>query len=348
MMIAEDINFYKQNSKRFPCLDLIHFIGSLLIILIHNGRLTDSALLQYILTTLGRLAVPTFLISSTYFFRIKNRTTADYSKRYFKKNLKEYLFWSLFYLPYGFFYLTQTNTPLSLYPVALVLAFLFLGTCYHLWYYPALFFSLWLIKSMTVKSPQVLLWLTVFLLFSFGACETYAGYLSGSFIGTIYDHYHQLFITTRIGLFFSPIFILFGFFLADSKNDKFIYNKLPFKLFLCSILLIIESYFIYLQPGNDRNFLFSTLPLSFFLVAFCLQTNWFKTADFTYLKKLSKYFFLLHPIFLESLKLGHYRRISLFLLTLLLTFFTAILVVYGSETHVAKKRTLTNNNRILE
>jgi len=52
-------------------------------------------------------------------------------------------------------------------------------------------------------------------LFALGAIETYHAYLSPSLLTDWYDAYAKLFFTSRNGLFYTPIFIYLGYFLAD-------------------------------------------------------------------------------------------------------------------------------------
>lgn len=333
-------NNNKSTPNHYPFLDMVQFFCAILIVLIHNGRLTDNKLVHFILTTgVARHSVPIFLVSSGYFFGTKTRINQKYPIKYFKSHIKEYLFWSVIYLPYGILYIHSMSLPAMLYPLALLFGLFYSGVCYHLWYYPALFFGLFVSNKIYTKLPKILLFAGAGLFFSFGALETYSSYFSGTSLGNLYKTYQYFFVTTRNGLLYALIFIFLGYLLAEFQDKKIFTEKLLPKLFCCAILVAIEAAVIYHNPGNDKNFLFSSLPLSVFLVAFCLHTKFLKNKNFCHLKLLSKYIFFLHPLFLESLKLIQntinfpvFSQLPLFAMTLTLSLATSHIIIYmGSQ-----------------
>lgn len=74
------------------------------VILVHSGRLTSYEPLHFGLKSmLGRLAVPFFIISASFFLR-QLLGNSQKMKAYLAKIVKNYLFWSFVYLPYAWLF----------------------------------------------------------------------------------------------------------------------------------------------------------------------------------------------------------------------------------------------------
>ncbi|MHC5217033.1 acyltransferase family protein [Enterococcus sp. LJL128] len=340
------------SEQRYPLLDIGQFAASLLVILVHCGRLAENDGLHFILKSLlGRLAVPLFLVSTGYFYRRKLLFSAAYSKIYFKKQIKVYLFWSLFYVPYGLWFLHTQGLPPAVYPAALAVGLLYTGLCYQLWYFPALFSALYLVKKSLLKLGYLKTFFLSFVLFALGAVETYSGYLSGTFIEKPFRLYQSVFATTRNGLFYAFIFVLLGFFLADYQQSPLLQKRVGAKLGFSGILLLVEGWLIFNNQGADKNFLFSLIPAAFFLVAVLIQSDKWQTRDFSNLRILGQYLFFLHPLFLEVIKelfsltgIREFQGIPLFILTLFLSLAVSHVIVklknnnQGSKVQMQKKQ----------
>ena len=98
----------------YALLSLFQYIASVLVILVHCQRLFEHEALHFVQKSMfGRMAVPFFLISSAYFFRVrwKQEPQAVKLTLYIKGILKVYGFWSLVYLPYALTYFQ--SAPLS-------------------------------------------------------------------------------------------------------------------------------------------------------------------------------------------------------------------------------------------
>ncbi|MGM0126315.1 hypothetical protein IGI37_003744 [Enterococcus sp. AZ194] len=320
--------------KNYPLLDIYKYLASISVILVHCGRLVDNELLHYFFkSTFARLAVPLFILSSSYFIRKKMNENPQAPWEFMRKQGKSYLFWSTLYLPYGIYFLTTLGIPYEYYPIGLLVALVYFGTCYHLWYFPALFVGLSLTNFLIKKINYVGLLIIAFLFFSLGATETYSSFLSSHAVGDFYTQVKTFIMTNRNGLFYSFIFSSLGYLIADYDHKKFMCTYLKTKLCLAIFLLVGESWLIFYNQGDDKNFLFSSLPLVTFLFLYVIHSNVLQHHDFSTLRLYSKYLFFLHPIFLEISKayLLHYkinvRGIVLFFITYLLTtLFTALLI----------------------
>ena len=288
----------------YSMISLLQFLFAVLVIAFHSARIFPSEEWNYIQKNIiSRLAVPFFIIASAFFVRWKTSINKDFEKKYIKKYIKSYLLWSLIYLPYAFMYFRSLGLPKTYLPVGIFAAIFYIGMCYHLWYLPAFLFGSWLVKQCSKQMQLLSVTLFAFLLFLIGSIETYAGYLSGTSIADAYDTYAQVLFTTRNGLFYTPIFICIGYLLYDYRNHRFVTERQGIKLIGSFLILCGEAWFIFKNPGVDKNFLIGLIPMSFFLFNWSMRTEWFKQKDGRRLKQLSVMYFFIHPAFIELLLL---------------------------------------------
>lgn len=334
------------NKNYYPLLDIAKFAAALLVILVHCGRLFENDQLHFFVKNiLCRLAVPLFLVSSGYFCRQRLLADEGYFKRFFRRQSKDYLLWSALYLPYGLYFVSTLHLPVALYPLALIAAIACFGVCYHLWYYPGLFLGLWLVIKSKKKLCYPICLLVGAILFGFGACETYSSYLGTGALHQTYTIFHHLFLTSRNGLFYSFIFLLLGFLLTDYQHHPFLSKRLPLKITLSLVMLTIEGSIVFQNQGDDKNFLFALLPTSLFLVALLLNSKKLEHRSFRVLNQLSKYLFLLHPLFLEAVKgvakaqlHTDFQGLPLFFITSLLTLLSSGVILKIKKIKVSKAR----------
>lgn len=281
-------------------LTLVQYLLAIGVLVVHSGSLFPDPVAHFIAKSLyGRLAVPAFLVSSAYFLRQQERIEPGATTAHLKRLGLTYLKWSFFYLPYALFYFYRLGFSPALLPVGLMMALLYLGTCYQLWYLPALFLGNFLVKAgRKVLSVQSLLLVAVSL-YLLGSIETYMGYLQGSVLGAAYQIYASLFVTSRNGLFYVPIFLLLGQALADREDSQLFLRKPGTKLVLALLVWLLESGFVYANQGLDKNF-FLALPLvALFLVNWCLRSEIQLPFSTKHLRTFSYYLYFLHPLFIE-------------------------------------------------
>ncbi|GCF95568.1 membrane protein [Enterococcus florum] len=326
--------------QHYPLLDAAQYLAALLVILVHCGRLAESDFWHFLLKAyLGRMAVPLFLISSGYFFRQKQKENMGYARAYFSKQCRTYLFWSAIYLPYGVWFLQGLSLPAAFYPFAVPVGLGYLGFCYHLWYFPALFFGLILVNRLKRHYSWLFCFGICFLLYTIGSIETYSGFLTDGWLKTMYETYQRLFFTTRNGLFYTPVFLLIGFFIADHPKHRFLHKFLLTKLIISLGLLALELFLVCQKEGDDKNFLFMLLPVSLFLLSWLLQSENFLSVNLAHLRPLGQLMFFLHPLFLEGSKtllykcgIVSFQGLPLFFLTLAATHFTAKMIIHLKKT----------------
>lgn len=289
----------QKNKRNTDGIDLIKYIAAILVICFHCERVIQDPALHFLFkNVLCRIAVPYFLISTSYFVRKGQMRSATYTMDYVKSLLKSYLCWSLLYLPVGLMWIQQNySLDPRLYPVALLAGLFYTGTYYHLWYIPAVIFGIlfvqWLLKRMSYR----VLFMLATLMYGFGTLETYYGYIEQGPLKVVFDRYMGLFTTTRNGLFFALIFVAIGFFLWDQQEKVLrVRQYLGPILVLTSILLVGEGIVVYSNVGLDKNFLWMLIPFTscLFLWSLCLNVTY--QLDVRYLRELGKYYFFIHPL----------------------------------------------------
>lgn len=276
---------------------LFQFIATIGIVVIHVGRIVENPSVHFLIKNLiCRVAVPFFFINNAFFYR-SNEQKKGYSKRWLKKIVCIYSLAFIVYIPFGIKLLQQTlSMDWKLLPFVIIVGYFYSGSFYHLWYFPALIVSLFMVKSLLKKIGYLKTFSLCILLFGIGSLETYSGFIKDPFLLTMMDRYFRLFLTTRNGLFFSPIFILFGYFLADNKNKLVNWrNQFKFGGYISLILATLEGIIIYQNQGIDKNFMYFTLvcSISLFGLLITSESNWKGCEQ---LKKYSLGIFLFHMI----------------------------------------------------
>ena len=332
----------------YALLSLFQYIVSILLILVHCQRLFEHEALHFIQKSMfGRMAVMFVLISLAYFFRVhwKREPYAGKLPLYIKGILKVYGFWSLVYLPYALTYFQSLHLPLYLAPLAILAALFYIGMSYQLWYIPAFLLGLLLVHFLYRKLGPKKTFALLLILYTLGAIETYHAYLSPSLLTDWYDVYAKFFFTSRNGLFYTPIFIYLGYFLADYGQIALFQKKRWLSLLLASLFLAGEGVLVYIRQGLDKNFFFALIPFTLFLFNWLLKAEWKREKNWRHLKDLSILYFFLHPIFIElSFFLLKSQQLTkwengrwAFLLTIILTHLTSELVIRWRGKKTEKK-----------
>lgn len=322
---------------KYETVDFVKYICSIFVIIIHTSPgLPYSKLLNFVMINIiGRIAVPFFFVASGYFMSKNLQLKRDnaYFKKYMTSLIKLYLIWSMIYVPFGLLWIHQNlDIPVYMYPIALCIALFYIGTYYHLWYIPALIFSLtiiyWLEKRVSFRYILVI----TLILFTLGSVETYYGWIEQTPFLTIVDGYFSIFQTTRNGLFLGLCFTSWGFYLAKEQRRLQI-SKPGILSILFFIGMIVEAMMLYGSNNKDMNFLFMSIPFTICFFEYCLQHKLSWKLDFKKLREYSSYYYFTHAIFLvlipELLRLigkqhyyemhGLFRFISVLLCTHILS-----------------------------
>ena len=285
-------------------ISFFQYLFAIAVILVHSGRLTSYEPLHFGLKSmLGRLAVPFFIVCASFFLK-QSLGNSQKMKAYLVKIVKTYLFWSFVYLPYAWLFFSSLHLPIYLFPAGVLIALIYLGMCYQLWYIPAFLLGLFLVNQLVKHLGMVWTGLITFLLYCWGLIETYSAYLDTTSLLKGYQLYSNLFFTARNGLFYTPIFIYMGYDLYDHFHAQAFSIHRWQKLAFAFGLLCLEGIIIFQHEGIDKNFFFLLPFVTVYFVNACLQSSFLKSYDLQYLKQMSIALYFSHPIFIEWARYG--------------------------------------------
>ncbi len=287
--------------KNYAGIDFFRFFAALLVIAIHTAPLSFwNNDLDFLLTyCFGRIAVPFFLMTTGYFVLAPHVLNGFGKKEtmhhYLIKNTGLYLAATAFYFP---LMLYSHNLPHSI--AEFLKSLLFDGTFYHLWYFPAAVIGCNLILFFAARSMKSAV--------IFSAAAYITGLLGDSCYGLVkdlpiisdlYDGIFQISSYTRNGIFFTPVFLLLGVFIAIpglccSKKAciRGICISLP--------LLFLEGFLTYsakLQKHNSMYFFL--LPVMYFLFQLLLTIPGKAPA---WLRNCSMLIYIIHPAVIVLLR----------------------------------------------
>ena len=339
---------YKKNKVNYQNLDILKYLSAILIMILHLRpfiNFSDQLDLAFN-NIITRICVPIFFIITGYFVAKKEKNNENYIKDYIKKTIPLYLVWSLLYIPViiGTIiqylpiineYLTKINLTLPLliillvllFPVVILIALCYTGIYYHLWYFPAIIFSLLVLEKWKKKFKVKYLLVFSFILLLFGATETYYGVLPLS-IKELLSYYYNIFFTTRNFLFFGLFYVVLGYFMGTQEKA---YSKYCFvKLIISFFLLILEAILLHDTNRLNSNILLSCVPLTYYLFISVIYITNNIQLKFQF-GNLSKYYYFIHPmiIFITSLlfkDISNYPYLNI-LIVLLITHIISILII---------------------
>jgi|GEM_PF-6869805 len=243
-------------------LDILKFTLSLFVVLFHATLGVYSQLEFIFFNGFFRVAVPLFFMMSGFMFY----KMSDAKRRKYTKSLMgTYMLYFVMYVPVGL--AMHQGTEASYLSGSGFINFFNLiinGTGYHLWFLPALLFSLIILNKSLKRSNLSKLIVVSFFLFLIGNIESNYDLIISNFpfLKKGINLYFSVFITTRNGLFLGLFFTSIGAMIAKYEKDFATLEVTP--LMPVSIILVgMESWYKYNgQMGLDYNFLISSIPLS--------------------------------------------------------------------------------------
>ncbi len=289
------------NEKSYTGIDYFRFISSLLIIAIHTSPLASiSATGDFALTRIiARVAVPFFLMTSGFFLISKYTYNSDKLRHFIKKTCLIYAGAIIIYIPINVYngYFKMDNILPNL-----IKDFLFDGTLYHLWYLPAsaigATISWYLVKKLNYRKAFIIS-ILLYIVGLFG--DSYYNIIqSGSVIDGFYSLIFQISDYTRNGIFFAPIFMILGGWIADNR-PKNIVKRSVCGLAVSFILMLIEAevlHFFEIQR-HDSMYIF-LLPVMYYLFNFILQ---FRGRRLEFLRTISLIIYIIHPLIIVVVRM---------------------------------------------
>lgn len=308
--------FHAQTKQlQYQNLDLFRFLSSIIIIVLHvRPFFTVSYEIDMAINNIiGRVCVPFFFFISGYFAAKQEQKKPDYIRSYIRSMIPVYLLWSAVYLPWSLSlaapYIQQVSGLLCtiglptaiqnlllllLVPLAVIVALLYSGVYYHLWYFPALLLSMLVLRWWKRKYSLRVLLTVSFVLLLFGATETYYGFC-GQFFQSLLHYYYAVFFTTRNFLFFALFYVTLGYWMGKQEQPA---SSLCFlKLLLSIAALVGEGLLLQTTQRLDSNILLACVPLVYYLFSCLLYTNIHvpQLSEIPF-RAISKYYYLVHPL----------------------------------------------------
>ena len=308
--------FHAQTKQlQYQNLDLFRFLSSIIIIVLHvRPFFTVSYEIDMAINNIiGRVCVPFFFFISGYFAAKQEQKKPDYIRSYIRSMIPVYLLWSALYLPWSLSlaapYIQQVSGLLCtiglptaiqnlllllLVPLAVIVALLYSGVYYHLWYFPALLLSMLVLRWWKRKYSLRVLLTVSFVLLLFGATETYYGFC-GQFFQSLLHYYYAVFFTTRNFLFFALFYVTLGYWMGKQEQPA---SSLCFlKLLLSIAALVGEGLLLQTTQRLDSNILLACVPLVYYLFSCLLYTNIHvpQLSEIPF-RAISKYYYLVHPL----------------------------------------------------
>ena len=279
-------------------IDWLRLAAAILVIAIHTSPLADfNETGDFILTrVLARIAVPFFFITSGYFLLSRYHDSDRKLRHFLKKTGWIYGASILLYLPLNFRngYFSQSQ----LLP-ELLKDLIFDGTMYHLWYLPASMLGMLIAWKLVEKldfSKGLVMALLLYLVGLFGD-SYYVVVEKLPLLKAFYDRLFELFDYTRNGLFFAPVFLILGGFIADERRKL---SSVEAGVgFLISLGLLLAEALILHRHGfqrHDSMYVF-LLPAMYFL--FHLILLW-KGRRIPLLRPASLVVYLIHPLVIAA------------------------------------------------
>ncbi len=276
-------------------IDYCRLFAAIMIVAIHVYPLQsfgDS--IDYMVTrVMFRIFVPFFFMITGFFLLPKAIDDFSKLKRYSVKILKIYVISTLIYLPiqiYSGYFSSFT-----------VLGFLkdllFDGMFYHLWYFPALLFGIW-VTYFCVQKKISFVFCVLFLIGLFG--DSYYGLISDiPFIRSFYDLLFVFSDYTRNGLFFAPIFLYIGYWCSKKNISR---KRSHIGFVLCFVFMILEGALLYWLGLPRHNSMYLLLvPVSYYLFQSLCCYSW---AMNEWVRSIAMFVYILHPLFLVIVRFG--------------------------------------------
>ncbi len=308
-------------SQSYGILDIAKFFSALLVIAIHCAPFIEvnEAFNLFYVQVVARLAVPFFFTASGWlFFRkidpkrgMRGEENVTALKHYWKRIFKLYLVWSILYLPLLALHWIQGGFD-TFTLIRLLRDVLLNGTYYHLWFFPALLLGVPIVYCLyTSWNKRSMLWVCGGL-YVIGMLINVYGNVLGSipFLGSVIHAYESIFVTSRNGLFFAPLYLVLGIYAQDFIDQPY-KRQAGFAFLFAFVAFCIEAWLL-VEWGimHDLTSMYLMLaPTVFFLFIFLLQFHLSQKKIYGTLRKMSLLLYVSHIyfiyLFLNVLHMGN-------------------------------------------
>lgn len=316
--------------------DYLKIVLSLIILLRHVGQIIyqqDTVFYSVWTRWLSPVGVPCFFIISSFLFYRKEVTQRNLMKR-ICRILKLYIVWTLVYLPYHILMILNDDENLIRY----IQSIFFEGSNFHLWYLPALIVGFLIVDVLIRFLGKGKTLIFSIILYIVGYVIENFNFIFNNTTGVkiIVEWYLKLFCTTRNGIFFAPIYIMVGYFVANSSMQ--LNKKLRIQCFVIVILGLILQYFESKIAGI--NMLLSCVITGSALVVISLNIVGRKGRVQNIIRYMSELIYFIHPwvIFIVSFLSRRIDILSLNWISCIVIVLVTCLVAYvGAKLKERKK-----------
>uniref|UniRef100_UPI00248C33A5 acyltransferase family protein n=1 Tax=Anaerocolumna aminovalerica TaxID=1527 RepID=UPI00248C33A5 len=236
-------------TKRYATLDIFRLIAAFLIIAIHTSPfLSINETADFIIVhIIARVAVPFFFMVTGYFLYL-SMEKGNKLRRTLNKLIGIYIIGIFLYLPLNLYgsYFSQENLPFQI-----TKDLIFDGTFYHLWYLPATIIGILLVQFLLRRFRMIHVFIITIVLYVIGlGGDSYYGIVTQiSTVHKSYDFLFKIMDYTRSGLFFAPVYLFLGSWIAYSKH-KIKTEFAVIGLIISNVLLMAEG--LLLHNFKDR------------------------------------------------------------------------------------------------
>lgn len=266
-------------------IDDLRIVAAILVVAIHTAPFVEfNEVFSYIITNIiGRLAVPFFFVLSGYFLfrKFKYLTKEEQYQSFIKTELsllKTYALTFIIYIPV-WIYLHGIDVTLF------VKDLLWDGLHYHLWYFPALIVGIAIVYFLNKHLKFDHIFIVVVLLYLVGALFNVYGPLLPEALVNLMGN-------TRNGIFFAPLFIFIGLFLALKKLR---FNNVI--VLISVVLFLFEPLLLYFTNLSDPlNAMFLTLPITVYFLMTKVLAHKGRTHNSLFYHNVSLYIYVIHPV----------------------------------------------------
>lgn len=291
----------KREKKTIFNMDVIRLIVSIFVIVAHTHPLLFfSEMADYSFTRIiNRVSVPFFLMISGYFVIPKILKDKKVLIDYTKKIAFMYAIAIILYLPIN--YRNGYFEGATIWYI--IKEVLFEGTFFHLWYFPAILWGIWvtyfLAKKFDIKKALgISLGLYVIALLG----DSYYN-LTAMFdpLKAVYEFSFKISYYTRNGILYAPIFIMMGYEVAIHKEKTS--NKKDLILGILFLIgMYLEGLLVYHFDLYRHNTMYVLLiPTTYFLYRSIMNT---KMNTNKVLRDVSTWIYMIHPFFISVVRVA--------------------------------------------
>lgn len=287
--------------KSYAGIDYFRLIAALLIVAIHTSPLVSFSQNGNFMFTriIARVAVPFFFITSGFFLISRYTYNAERLYAFIKKTALIYGIAILIYIPiniYNEYFKIDNLLP------NIIKDLVFDGTLYHLWYLPASIIGAviaWFLIKKTNYPIAFLITFTLYIIGLFG--DSYYGIAENiSCLNYFYNLIFQVSDYTRNGIFFAPIFFVFGGYIFDNQNRPSLKKSIT-GFIVCFALMFGEAFILHYSnlQRHDSMYIF-LLPSVYFLFNTLL---YIKGKSHKKLRRISLIIYIIHPFMIVMVRL---------------------------------------------